>query len=142
MPDILFEVGHRVGTTRLNRSDWLNAISGPMPASLTVNLIEYDQSRDPRVVVPTGAGRGYCAGLDLKDAASRSDRVGDLGAEDNERPGLANRVVANDALEAEVACGVDESLSRAPRAMAAPSAACGWVWTRRSRRIVITSWRS
>lgn len=142
MPDILFEVGHRVGTTTLNRSDRLNAISGPMPANLSVKLIEYDQSRDPRVVVPTGAGRGYCAGLDLKDAASRSDRVGDLGAEDNERPGLANRVVANDALEAEVGCWADESVSRASRVMAAASSACGSAWTRRSRRIVITSWRS
>ena len=72
MSDILFDVEHHVATITLNRADRLNAISGPMLASLAEKLIEYDQSQEVRVVVLTGAGRGFCAGLDLKDTASRS----------------------------------------------------------------------
>lgn len=72
MSDILFDVEHHVATITLNRADRLNAISGPMLASLAEKLIEYDHSQEVRVVVLTGAGRGFCAGLDLKDTASRS----------------------------------------------------------------------
>jgi enoyl-CoA hydratase/carnithine racemase len=59
----------------LNRPERLNAISGAMLAQLSDELVD----RDPQVraVVLTGAGRGFCAGLDLQDAASGSGIGGD-----------------------------------------------------------------
>ncbi len=65
--DLLYEVSDGIATITLNRPDRLNAISGPMLESLSRALRDADQDRDVRVIVLTGAGRGFCAGLDLKD---------------------------------------------------------------------------
>src|SRR3989454_11723024 len=65
--DLLYEIDANVATITLNRPDRLNAISGPMLESLSRALRDADRDRDVRVIVITGAGRGFCAGLDLKD---------------------------------------------------------------------------
>ena len=57
-------------TLTLNRPDRLNAISGPMLNALSETLQEANIDPEVRVVVLTGAGRGFCSGLDLKDTAS------------------------------------------------------------------------
>jgi enoyl-CoA hydratase/carnithine racemase len=54
----------------LNRPERLNAISGPMLTALSESLVECDRDPGVRVIILTGAGRGFCAGLDLQDAAS------------------------------------------------------------------------
>src|SRR5262249_44176755 len=61
-----------IATLTLNRPERMNAISGPMLAALSERLIEANADRDVRVIVITGAGRGFCAGLDLSDASSGS----------------------------------------------------------------------
>lgn len=58
--------GH-VRTITLNRPERMNAISGEMLALLSEALLEADRDRDVRCIVLTGAGRGFCAGLDLQD---------------------------------------------------------------------------
>ncbi len=68
--ELLVEQTGHVTTLTLNRPDRLNAISGPMLAELSNQLIAANMDPDVRVVVLTGAGRGFCAGLDLKDQAS------------------------------------------------------------------------
>ena len=70
MPDILLENKDHVATITLNRPDRLNAISGEMLNRLSEILLEADHDADVRVILLTGAGRGFCAGLDLKDVAS------------------------------------------------------------------------
>lgn len=65
--DLLYDVSDRIATITLNRPDRLNAISGPMLESFSRALRDADGDRDVRVIVLTGAGRGFCAGLDLKD---------------------------------------------------------------------------
>jgi enoyl-CoA hydratase/carnithine racemase len=65
--DMLFEVAGGVATLTLNRPDRMNAISGPMLASFSRALRDADADNDVRVIIITGAGRGFCAGLDLKD---------------------------------------------------------------------------
>ncbi|MCW2622010.1 MAG: paaG3 [Frankiales bacterium] len=49
----------------LNRPEQLNAMSGQMVQELHEALAAANDTRDCRVVVLTGAGRGFCAGLDL-----------------------------------------------------------------------------
>jgi enoyl-CoA hydratase len=51
---------------RLNRPERLNAITPPLVAELHRRLDEADSDRSCRVVILTGAGRGFCAGADLK----------------------------------------------------------------------------
>lgn len=49
----------------LNRPDSLNAMTSEMVELLHRHLDDIAVNRDVRVVVLTGAGRGFCAGLDL-----------------------------------------------------------------------------
>ena len=89
--DLLFEIDSNVATITLNRPDRLNAISGPMLESLSQALRDADHDRDVRVIVITGAGRGFCAGLDLKDLVAGTG-IGSNGADSlaNTRFDLAN----------------------------------------------------
>jgi enoyl-CoA hydratase/carnithine racemase len=69
MADLLYEKRDHIATITLNRPERLNAISFAMLEALTQRLSEADADPDVRVVIVTGAGRGFCSGLDLKDAA-------------------------------------------------------------------------
>jgi 2-(1,2-epoxy-1,2-dihydrophenyl)acetyl-CoA isomerase len=64
-------------TLTLNRPDALNAFNGAVHRGLAAGL---DEARDPdvRAVVITGAGRGFCAGQDLRDFGERTGTVGDM----------------------------------------------------------------
>ncbi len=66
MTEILVEVHDPVATITLNRPETLNALTYPMLAALR-EAIE-GAATDPRVVgiVITGAGRGFCSGLDAR----------------------------------------------------------------------------
>ncbi len=68
MADLLYELHDGIGVLTLNRPERLNAISVEMLEALTRTLADAD--RDPRVrcLVLTGAGKGFCSGLDIKDA--------------------------------------------------------------------------
>jgi enoyl-CoA hydratase/carnithine racemase len=68
--ELLYEKDGPIATLTLNRPERMNAISGPMLAALSERLVEANTDRDVRVVILTGAGRGFCAGLDLGDASS------------------------------------------------------------------------
>jgi enoyl-CoA hydratase/carnithine racemase len=70
MPDVLLTHEGHVATITLNRPDRLNAISPEMIVELGRMLVACDEDRDTRVVVLTGAGRGFCSGLDLQDLSA------------------------------------------------------------------------
>ncbi len=81
MADLLVEHDAHVTTLTLNRPERLNAISAGMIRELSAALESANADRDVRAVVLTGAGRGFCAGLDLKDVASgSSDLMGEGGS--------------------------------------------------------------
>jgi len=56
----------------LDRPERLNAMSRELVADLHSALDEIAADRDCRVVVLTGAGRGFCSGLDLKETGERA----------------------------------------------------------------------
>ena len=87
--DLLYEVSDHIATITLNRPDRMNAISGPMLTSLSRVLRDADADREVRVIVLTGAGRGFCAGLDLKDVSS-GQGIGSDGGGSAARFDLAN----------------------------------------------------
>ncbi len=69
---VLYEVADHVATITLNRPHRRNAISVRMLNRLSEALTEADRAGDVRAIVLTGAGKGFCAGLDIKDAMAGS----------------------------------------------------------------------
>ena len=69
-PEVLVEVDGPIATLTLNRPHRRNAISGRMLRLLGDALERADRDRGIRVVVLTGAGAGFCSGLDIKDAVA------------------------------------------------------------------------
>ncbi|HEU4430922.1 MAG TPA: enoyl-CoA hydratase-related protein [Myxococcota bacterium] len=67
MSELLVEKQGGVTILTFNRPDRMNAISGPMLSAFSEQLLEANRDPEVRVVVITGAGRAFCAGLDLKD---------------------------------------------------------------------------
>lgn len=68
--ELLVERDGAIATLTLNRPDRLNAISVSMLNDLAEQLVACDRDSDVRVIILTGAGRGFCAGLDLQDATA------------------------------------------------------------------------
>lgn len=64
-PEVLYEASDMVATVTLNAPQRLNTISGPMLRALTDALLRADRDPEVRAIVLTGAGRVFCAGLDL-----------------------------------------------------------------------------
>jgi enoyl-CoA hydratase len=66
MPDIVTEqVGPGITRVTLNRPDRLNAMTAELVQELHESLDTVAADASCRVVILTGAGRGFCAGLDL-----------------------------------------------------------------------------
>src|SRR3954451_21570073 len=71
---IEYAVEDSILTLSLNRPDRLNACTETMRAELVQALDQADADDDVRVVIVTGAGRAYCAGMDLEAGGSTFDR--------------------------------------------------------------------
>ncbi len=85
MSDLLVEKQDGVCTLTLNRPDKLNAFTARLSNQLIQALKEASQDDEVRAIVITGAGRGFCSGLDLTGVAelistekSRHDRLDTL----------------------------------------------------------------
>lgn len=75
--NILFEVQDGVARLTLNRPDKLNSFNVEMHLEVR-DALEKTRSGGARVLVLTGAGRGFCAGQDLGDRSASAGDV-DLG---------------------------------------------------------------
>ena len=73
---IQFEVSGAVARVTLNRPDRLNSFTAQMHGEVRDAL---GQLGDARVLILTGAGRGFCAGQDLNDRAVAPGEAVDLG---------------------------------------------------------------
>jgi 2-(1,2-epoxy-1,2-dihydrophenyl)acetyl-CoA isomerase len=62
---ITYEVAEGIGVLTLNRPDVMNALTSVMRAEIRAAVTAAPESA--RVLVLTGAGRGFCAGQDLGD---------------------------------------------------------------------------
>ena len=63
--ETLYSVAERVATITLNRPDKLNAWTAIMEREVRAAMAEAEQDENVRVIVLTGAGRGFCAGADM-----------------------------------------------------------------------------
>ena len=66
---IQFELANGIARLTLNRPDRLNSFNVQMHDEVRAALARVRESAECRVLVITGAGRGFCAGQDLGDRA-------------------------------------------------------------------------
>src|SRR5262249_54161555 len=76
--DLLESVKDGVAVLTLNRPERLNAMSGPMLDGLLEALPRLADDASVGAIVLTGAGRGFCAGGDVKAMAEGTEMSGTL----------------------------------------------------------------
>lgn len=72
---LLYDVDGHIATITFNRPDRMNTITSTMLNRLSELLLEADANTDVRVIVITGNGRAWCAGLDIA-AANSGEGIG------------------------------------------------------------------
>jgi enoyl-CoA hydratase/carnithine racemase len=94
--ETLYHVANRVATITLNRPDRLNAWTALMEREVRSHMENAEQDDEVRVIVLTGAGRGFCAGADMSLLSAVAERGLDdrgrehvLHSEDNRREGVS-----------------------------------------------------
>jgi 2-(1,2-epoxy-1,2-dihydrophenyl)acetyl-CoA isomerase len=103
---IKFEISNGAARLTLNRPDRLNSFTQVMHAEVKSALDQIDADKSVRVMLLTGAGRGFCAGQDLSDTGVLpTDGPVDLGEPvDKHWSPLIRRLVA---LPMPVVCAVN-----------------------------------
>ncbi len=82
--ELLIENKGRIVVFTLNRPERMNAISRDMLDELSAKMTEANKDPEVRCIVLTGAGRGFCAGLDLVDVGQGG--IGGGSGEGSNRP--------------------------------------------------------
>ena len=75
---VTYSVDSHIATITFNRPDRLNALLPDMIHTYSDLLTYADLDPDVRVIVETGAGRGFCAGADLSVLAEGPDALDDF----------------------------------------------------------------
>jgi len=64
--EVLIEVDDAVAVITINRPEARNAVNGAVSAGIAAAIDDLDARKDVRVLILTGAGGTFCAGMDLK----------------------------------------------------------------------------
>jgi enoyl-CoA hydratase/carnithine racemase len=89
---IEIDIDSGIAQVRLVRSDKMNALDGRMFEALEEAGTRLREDRDVRVVVLSGEGRAFCAGLDMSSFAAMADGGGSGAASGKQqRQGLSER---------------------------------------------------
>src|SRR5208337_2585602 len=78
---ILYKKESGIGRITINRPQAMNAITPGMLAELKTAVLAAGNDKEVRVIVLTGAGKAFCAGVDLKalgDRKLQNGKVGDI----------------------------------------------------------------
>lgn len=72
MPELEYEKHDFYAVFTLNRPERLNALGGMLMPELNTAVEDFNADPQMRAGILTGAGRAFCAGMDLKEAAERA----------------------------------------------------------------------
>lgn len=70
--ELIYEIDGPAAVITLNRPDALNALTNTMLAELKHAFAQAEQDTQVVGIVLTGAGRGFCAGMDMNNLAAQS----------------------------------------------------------------------
>jgi enoyl-CoA hydratase len=68
---LLIEKSSGIATITLNRPESMNALSKELRQALASAYQDINNDRNIRVIILTGAGKAFCAGLDLKELSEK-----------------------------------------------------------------------
>ena len=77
MQSVLTEIVNGIMIVTLNRPEKLNAYTAQMGDEIALAFEHASENDDVRVVILTGAGRGFCAGADISDGSDSFGSGGD-----------------------------------------------------------------
>ena len=115
-PVLLVEKRDGIATLTLNRPKAMNALSRELVSSIGQTFTDLKEDKETGVVILTGAGRAFCAGLDLKELSEQGVAERETGASDTlntidiiqgfDRPiiGAINGVAITGGFELALAC--------------------------------------
>ena len=115
-PVLLMEKKDGIATLTLNRPKAMNALSRELVSSIGQTFTDLKEDKETGVVILTGAGRAFCAGLDLKELSEQGVAERETGASDTldtidiiqgfDRPviGAINGVAITGGFELALAC--------------------------------------
>ncbi|WP_116999008.1 enoyl-CoA hydratase [Desertimonas flava] len=79
---VRLDISERIGTVTLNRPERRNAISSALARAVTARMNQAIESDEVDVIVLTGSGRAFCAGLDLVELSTSAHNLSPLDSED------------------------------------------------------------
>ncbi len=72
--DLIYGVKERIATITLNRPDRMNALSPNLEAEMHRAFDQADADRAVKVIVLTGSGNAFCAGIDMSNPSGNRSR--------------------------------------------------------------------
>ncbi|MEQ9143817.1 MAG: enoyl-CoA hydratase [Parvibaculaceae bacterium] len=116
-PVLLVEKAEGIATVTLNRPTAMNALSSELREAIADTFQELEADPDVQVAILTGAGKAFCAGLDLKElgqqglsgpdnAVTHKDPVTSIGQFSGPVIGAINGVAITGGFELALACDV------------------------------------
>ena len=121
---LLARVEDGVGVVTFNRPERLNALHPDMFVGFSQVLPAFANDDEVGAVLLTGAGRGFCAGGDVRAQSERAERVA-TGAEGSDGPSLEDRVQDLRQRQAEVSAAIFEFPKVTIAALPGPAAGAG-----------------
>ena len=117
---VLFEKEDGIATITLNRPEKLNAITPRMRVSMRKALDDAEADNGVKVVILTGAGRGFCAGADITTVAEQAELADDESTRALRlEPVATNRVAAHlRAMSKPTICALNGIIAGGPIALA------------------------
>ena len=91
---LLYEVKDGIATLTLNRPERLNALGDTLRDDLQDAVTRASEDEAVRVMIVTGAGKGFCAGGDVKAMAERKASGGERPLGEKVAPGRDRTVLA------------------------------------------------